>query len=246
MGVCCGEKNFRIENEIEKQISEALSGLRIQKYDWSKINAWLDGKIGISLLEVEDFQKWVTEDIYLEFVNQRILVTDSQELYLQEQLVPSYSQIIKQKKPSVYLVSWMLSLLKGQQKKVMLVDSIIKTDYEIVNFSTFRRFLSGYLTYNLLTITENLTNLLKNSENKADYDEIKETYTLVKLEHFLGALMNQMKNILVLKHRSIKIGNLEHEFVNIEDLTLFFKENDFVLEVLELREEFFVRYSRVP
>lgn len=260
MGNCCEINTTLTDNEAENFIRECLHNLKIRRYGYGEFEEVILKLFKVSLVEItsDSLPKWISQENYNHIQNTYIFrslnnsITES-AYYSQKHTCFSYNEISSDEN-RLFFFLWSISLTKTKSKteKVNAIERSITSNYSMLTFSTFKKFLIEYL--NLILIK--LTNNFEASERVANDIEFGKSYKRIVTKIFnienLNRYVDQHMNILLNNFMIRKKNSLEsnvntddygNEFLNVNILLNFFKDNTHLLDVIELRNHFYIYYS---
>ena len=140
----------------------------------------------------------------------------------------------------------MLYLTKlNRKEKIQIIKEIIIKVNKVVTFSSFCAFLKTYLEISLNEITLNF--LANYNASVESHQLVNQIFNIQNLEDYYDWLCKKMKFILEKEYEDenefMNQINLNNAYIRDEHLMMFFEENKFILKTLELRVNFYDKYS---
>ena len=127
-------------------------------------------------------------------------------------------------------------------KKIFLIKNIIIKCNKYITFKTFSKFLTTFLEIMLVEVTYNFgkhnleeTNILLN-----------DVYNNLHVNEYRKWLCWKMGNIVIKNKNNIALDTraINNEFIKDEHLDIFFKKYSFLLWPIDLRKNFYNKYSK--
>jgi hypothetical protein len=254
MGNCCDSRGTT-DNESENFIREIILTLKLRKYNLEEAEQIITEHIDVSLLDIENNPlKWITKEKYDKLMENHFIEIDNKNINeIQKLACIIYNDILSTGDKNFHftLLMWLLSQLKSasfnKDDKIKLIQQIILKSDKILTFNTFGKFLRNYLEIILIKITHNFIDCMEinsSDEKRKSYQQlITQVYNKVNLEIYYKRLMDKM-NKIVINRRSMLLGkDISNEYLKEIQISTFFKENEFLLDMVEVRHNFFSLYS---
>jgi hypothetical protein len=262
MGNCCCTRLQRTDNNVENLIQETIHSLKIREENFETFDENIKHIINSSITDIlpNEIHKWISSHSYDEILNSYILNIDHND-GLQIYACPNYENVVYNslnRENKNYFILWLISHTKtnynssGRRKKIKLIKNYIVKLYKVITFSSFEFFLKDYIYFNLFSITQNFneSQFIKNDNNLNEElsDLLNNVYRQENIEKFTNFLLSKMKDKLSRSSKKFGIESkkkdLSNEYLDEEKhLAKYFEENSLVLDILELRNEFFTKFS---
>ena len=260
MGNCCNINTSTTDNEAENFIRECLTNLKIRRYGYSEFDEVIINLSKVPLVEIcsDSISKWISNENYINILENNVLrsmnTSISEASYSSQKCVCLNFREISQEENKLFFFFWTLAMTKTKSTtdKVAAIEKIIVSNFGMSTFSTFRKFLTEYFQLVLIKLTNNFEHSETISEsqdiNKAYKRLATKVYSNLNVESYVNSLLeNLLKNYLNKKRNSLdntlNKEKFDNEFLNNNILLLFFRENNFLLDVFELRNNFYSIYS---
>jgi hypothetical protein len=263
MGNCCDARTILSDNDAENLIRESILLLRIRKFDLEEVEEIFTAEIGLSLIEIKNnITKWITKEKYEKLVSDDLvnsnckishhLIHFNNIVQNQRCVTLNYNEQAEGKGFHISLALWLIPLIKNTPQsrieKVKFIEQIILKSDEILTFSTFNKFLSRYLEICLIKITHNFyesEDIQNDYDLKKQYQKlINQVYTKENVDNYKKKLMENVSLNIVLRNSMLKNKDISNEFIKRSHIKLFFDENPFLLDIIELRENFYDIYTK--
>lgn len=251
MGNCCDSKGSLTDNTAENLIRNTIAILKIRKFHIEEIERVLKDLLGVSLFDIElNPHKWIPMSTYNKLVDDYFLsdeqITSSRMedcTLAQRSVCVAYNK--NDKDFHFNLLMWIMSLVKSNRSdKIKMIKKVILRTQTVLTFNTLRRFLIFYLNLLLVKTTNNFEvcdQIHCEDEIKKDFYMLTNVYNKSNINDFVDKLMGRMKKIVIKGNRKLNDEDICNEFLKESHLRLFFEENFFLLDMLELRNEFYSR-----
>ena len=251
---CCSNHYLNdIDNSVEATIRENIETNSGNLKTYSEIKAVAIKLFQINLIDIDNIPlEWIKKETYGTFILSIFKTTankNHQLHYLDIALNYNDVNVSNQKykvKFNLLLLIWLLYLTKLDRKdKIQIIKEIIIKVNKIVTFSSFCAFLKTYLEISLNEIT---LNFLANYNASVESNQlVNQIFNIQNLEDYYDWLCKKMKFILEKEYEDenefMGKSNLNIVFIRDEHLMMFFEENKFLLKTLELRVNFYDKYS---
>jgi hypothetical protein len=263
MGNCCCTRFQRTDNNVENLIQETIHSLKIRDENFENFDENIKHIINSSLTDIlpNDIHKWIFQQNYDEILHNYILNNNYNE-ELQIHACPTYENVVYNslnRENKNYFILWLISHTKtnynssGRKKKIKLIKNYIVKLYKVITFKSFEFFLKDYLYFNLFSITQNFVDseYIKNDNtlNEELSDLLNNVYKVENIEKFTNYLLSKMRDKLSRSSKKFGIESkkkdVSNEYLDEEKhLAKYFEENSSILDILELRNEFFTKFSQ--
>lgn len=251
---CCSSHYLNdIDNSVEATLRENIetnSG-KLKKY--SEIKTVATKLFQINLIDIDNIPlEWIKKETYGTFILSIFKTTSNPKNHLNYlDLALNYNDVnVSDKKYkdkfNLLLLIWLIYLTKLDRKeKIQIIKEIIIKVNKVVTFSSFSAFLKTYLEISLSEIT---LNMLANYNSSVESNQlINQIFNIQNLEDYHNWLCKKMKYIIEKDYEEenefMKQSNLNNVYIQDEHLMTFFEENKFILKTLELRVNFYDKYS---
>lgn len=190
---------------------------------------------------------WVTEKSYNEFIYKIFRMTEMQnDINLIKLPYNNLNISIKEYANnfhlllSIWLVGITTSKTMSSEEKITMIKNIILKCNNYVTFQTFSKFLQAFLEIMLIEVTFNF----KIHNEKEINDLISGIYNFMNVNEYCKWLCAKMGKILTKdkKHLTEK-SSIKNEYIKDDQLREFFDTNSFLFKPLELRNNFYNKYS---
>jgi len=260
MGNCCEVNSTLTDNQAENLIRECLTNLKIRKYGFEEFDEVITYMFKVSLVEIssDSIPKWISFKNYTEILDTHVFRTLNQSISEsshigQKYTCPTYQEISLDEN-KLFFFFWAIALTKTKSKteKVKAIEKIITSNFNMLTISTFKNFLTAYLNFVLVKLTNNFDEceiISKIPEIRGAHRRlVNKIFNVQNLENYVNEkIENIVRNYMLKKRDSLDNGKYKeeygNEFLNFNLLINFFRENSFLLDVLELRNHFYSQYS---
>lgn len=255
--MCCDSKKYYTDNDAENFVQEIISNLRIKKYKHADIIKAFQKCIKTESFKKENKIKEMViffEESYEYFIMDLFKnIDDIQSPYFkfQNAIAPTYDEIAENDKYDYNISLYCLSLVSDDNKDY-IIETILKTytynSQETILFSSFQKFLSQYLEYNLHKITQRAIRVLKDlnekiiiqhrkidSKFKKIGEELEKDYKIENINILEKKIIYQLEKILNPKFKNANIDE-EIQLSHIKQLVAHFP---WLFDCLELRNHFY-------
>lgn len=251
MGNCCECASARSsENLAENLIRNSINQLQIRYMNYTEFHDLNIEQFGMFITEILNQNKskfFLTKESYEKFINNKIinanLSVDS--IRQQKHACLKYSENYFDGLRINYAFSlWSLAHLQVDfESKIEFLFKILKDTEKFVNFKTFYKFLFRYLRINLNLVTKNFLHcedIMKDSLLYADLKTLNKLFTSNLLEKFLNKVLDSLKINLKMCNENLHSADIENEFLTEVMITSYFRNNSFLLDIIQLRESVYV------
>ena len=248
---CCRQKqNFEhYEYKEEGFILEVFEYFSKKMVNNANLQEMIKKYFSIDLLDIEgEPLDWITKQNYHDFIS--IIFNQTSEKALQY-IILEYNKIkyitIKDYTDNNFhllLAIWLIGISPpntlSQEDKIEMIKNIILKCSKYITYLTFSKFLNAYLEMMLIELTFNFN--LHNFEDTTYL--LKKIYTSSHVKEYSKWLCWKMTKIITKNKKNILSDNIaiNNEFIKDEDLNFFFQKYSFLLNLIELRKNFFNKY----
>lgn len=246
---CCATADLlEIDSPEERYIRETIkefSSSLISSEDFEKVCSEC---FGLQLIEIEgDPLEWVTNDSYDKFISQIYPKKKSHPEILKYMKLPYGKIEVSQKEYKgnyhLLLLMWIIGITKektiSKKDKKELIKQIINKATKVITFNNFFKFLFTFFEIMLVEVTMNFRDY--------NYKEISglvtQTYNVQNINTYVENLRNGMFEIIRENKKQITKSTIQNDFINDELLEKFFEKYKFLLDVIELRDDFYNHFS---
>ncbi len=261
MGNCCDTRGHNTDNEAENLIRESIGLLKIRKFEYSEFYTIVSEAINISMLDIEPstLSKWITKEIYEKIVNERLINGTSNSIidnvdFIENQKLSclNYEELFKKSDSGgvynnffFFIIAYTKLNSQSKYEKIKAIEKFIQKTNRVLNFSTLTEFLKKYLDVLLYEITNHFHYSGDIAENKylnTNYSAlIKRMFNKDNVAEFSTNVIKSCGNIVGGQMYTTGV-NISNNFVNKNQMRKFFSDNSYLLDIFELRENFFITF----
>ena len=250
---CCRPKIDieAIESEEEIYIREIIDYFTHKMVANAKLIKLMQKCFSIILLDIEGPPlDWISEQSYYEFIY-RIFEKSGEEKKL-KYIILEYNKVRNISLKDYYennfhllLSIWLVGIAPSKtisdEEKINMIKTIIIKCNKYITYKTFSKFLNTFLEMMLLEIT---FKFLHHNENDTKL-LLNDIYNAAHFSEYCKWLCWRMGKILINNKKIVMSDSkaINNEFIKDEHLYAFFKKNDFLLNPIELRKNFYNKYK---
>lgn len=250
---CCNLSKFpEIDNIQEEKIREELYKVSSQLKNYSTIEEIIYKTFQTSLLDMDSSPLlWITKPLYNEFINS---IFDTEKESLSRASIKTISLNYNdcnitcnsyKEKFNLLILIWLILLYSNSKmdikEKYAIIKKIIIKNNRIITFESFSLFIKTALELALFDITMNYA---EENNNDIEFNKlVNQVYNFENINEYHNWMCTKLKKIIIKDKPQLSTeSKINNEFLNDEQLEQFFEENQFVLNSLELRINFYTKY----
>jgi hypothetical protein len=253
---CCQRKNdySEIESKEEIYIREIIDYFTKKMVSNAKLNKLSQRFFSIMLLDIEGSPlDWISEESYNDFI-QKIFdksgktenESEIQYIILEYNKVKSLTvRDYNENNFHLLLCMWLVGMAPSRtikdEEKINIIKKIIIKCTKYITYKTFSKFLNTFLEMMLIEITYNF--------QKHNPQEVKfllsKVYNIDHVNEYCKWLCWKMGKIITDNKQKVlsDARTINNEFIRDEHLNTFFKKYSFLLQPIELRNNFYNKYK---
>ena len=251
--VCCEQKSSleEIESSEEVYIQKTIELISRKMVSTEKLYKIMKNCFSIDLIDIDGLPlSWIQEYDYNIFISKIFNNEIDPNILSYVKLTYNNIKNISVKdyfdKFHLLLIIWLIGMATprtlSQEKKIFLIKNIIIKCNKYITFKTFSKFLTTFLEIMLVEVTYNFgkhnleeTNILLN-----------DVYNNLHVNEYRKWLCWKMGNIVIKNKNNIALDTraINNEFIKDEHLDIFFKKYSFLLWRIDLRKNFYNKYSK--
>ena len=250
---CSSNAYFDVDNSQEEKIRESLQIVMSKLKNYNEIKEIIYDTFQTTLIDIDSVPlEWITKPLYQKFLKS---VFDSKSEPLSKPAIRSismnYDDVNISSKSykenfNLLILIWLLFLMNSSKietkEKIEKIKEIIVKNSKVLTFGTFSLFLKTSLELMLCDITMSFAD-----ENQYDIEYSKlvnEVYNITNINEYHKWIMGKLKKIIIKdKPKLSNESKFINEFITDSYLFSFFDENSFLLNALDLRVNFYNKYS---
>ena len=250
---CCNSSKFpETDNIQEEKIREELYKVSSQLKNYSTIEEIIYKTFQTTFLDIDSSPLvWITKPLYDKFINS-IFNTEIEPLSKASIRTISMnyndaniSSSSYKEKFNLLLLTWLLLLYNNSKmdvkEKYAIIKKIIIKNSRIITFESFSLFIKTALELALCDITMNYAE--ENNTVIEFHRLVSQVYNFQNINEYHKWMCTKLKKIIIKDKPQLSTeSKINNEFINDEQFGLFFEENPFVLNSLELRINFYNKY----
>lgn len=263
MGACCGNRSLITENEAENFVRAILHSLKLRSFSYSEVTKSFRGTMKTEVRKVGDKEKEIitfVEEEYEVFIENTFYEKEKKinpYYKFHEKLAPSYEEVVDDNLFEYNFSIFCLSLYDTSEKFELLNQIFKSLENNKITVEIFQEFLSKYLKINLLLFTNRISSVINEYKDltlvgdkmidkvvKRKFKEIEEKlYNQKNLSIFekdvFGSLEELLKN-----NKSEEKRIFPGDIIKTNQMKIFFDKHPFLLDALELRSAFYLRFYK--
>lgn len=236
---CCIRKVRETSNESENHIRETINQMPIIFLKFNQFDAIFRQITQMSVLDIDILSRWIVLEDYDELLK-KLINRKSEYQFDQELILKSIDD-----EDFIYLIFY----LTNSCEKIFIIEKLLRKHFSIMNFGNFKKFLGRYLEVSLIKLTAFFIKSLRISADLSMNSQLNHIQNTIfneqNLQKFLKLLFDEMKIIIKIKNPFLREKDLDSEFLFRDDIRLFFNENEFLLDPLELREMYWQKAEKI-
>lgn len=262
---CCNQRGYLSDNNAENLILESMHFYRSKLKNQKEISQLIVDTFHTTLFDIDaNPYQWITPNLYNAFLNsietkqadKDSMFTSSNrrqinQMAFQQCLYLNYADVNVSNTNykdmfHILLNIWLIGITTYPKiKKLQYIKRIILKVSKINSYGNFGNFLKTYFEIFLIELTQNYAfSEEMNKENRVEMNQlVVSVYSWENVEDFNKYLMKKLKTIICLKKRQLRSENIDNEFLTDYIFNQFFDENDYLLDPVELRINFYNKYS---
>lgn len=245
---CCASGDlFEVDSQEERYICETIKNFSneiVKEKDFIKICSEC---FGLQIIEIEgEPLEWITKDSYQEFFQKFYPEKDTKDILRFMKLPYGKIDVSEKEYKNNYhllLLIWIIGISKDKtislQEKKKLIKEIIRKTTKVLTFRNFFKFIFTFFEIMFVDVTLNFKSFSPNGIN----DLVGKTYNIQNINDYVENLNNSMFNIIKQEKKQITLNSVQNEFLNDDMIDTFFEKNNYLLDAVKLRENFYSIYA---
>lgn len=249
MGCCEGKLHYEgTDNEVENNIRLAISSLELNKISITEFEERFQRIIKIPIHEVQE-SKWYTEEHFRILLESVIIDMKEDNTCLRQQYDYVFKPEYDPKRYHLIFFLQIVSLISGRlEEKIAFFEKVSKAHFNPLTIKEMKVLIIQYLEINLVKSTSFYIDNQKLISNPDAQSLLSKIYTEVNLQNFSISFIKginkiALKNNPFLKEKDSK--EIDNEIIHSQEFTEYFMENRILLDLLELRKHFYIKFSSI-
>lgn len=240
---CCVSTNFYdVENAQEIYIREQIQKNISRIKSFEEISKISNEVFQTALIDIDSSPlEWITENSYHNFCS--LIFSSKETLWVLNYNDVNVSSRAYKESFNLLLLMWLIMNIGRKMNlktKISEMKEIIIKVSRILTYSTFSLFIKTLLELILLDSTMNIKVI-----NESDYHKLlMNVFNINNVNEFHSFLIGRMKKIIMKEKPTLTDEfNFDNEYITDEYLNKFFNDNSYLADALELRVNFYSKYS---